>query len=81
MGTQPDWIPADVCGYEWSAWYLLSPAERFAESMKLWNDFLMLGGSLDPEPDTQSPFYDAKAPSAEPPHGGASLRIVRRGGV
>lgn len=38
-------------------WYALSPAGRFAESQKLWEVFLRFGGSLDPEPDTQSPFY------------------------
>ncbi len=28
------------------------------------------GGSLDPEPDTQSPFFDAHAPRQSPAHGG-----------
>jgi len=38
-------------------WYGMSPAERFAESQKLWELFISLGGNYDPEPDTQSPFY------------------------
>lgn len=38
-------------------WYSMSPAERFEESQKLWNEFLALGGKYDPEPDSQSPFY------------------------
>ena len=38
-------------------WYGMSPAERFLESHKLWELFISLGGSYDPEPDTQSPFY------------------------
>ena len=38
-------------------WYGMSPAERFLESQKLWELFISLGGSYDPEPDTQSPFY------------------------
>jgi len=37
-------------------WYGLSPVERFEESMKLWKIFILAGGSLEPEPDTQSPF-------------------------
>ena len=42
---------------EVAEWYALSPAERFAESQRLWETFLLLGGSLGPEPDSQSPFY------------------------
>ena len=38
-------------------WYLMSPAERFEESQKLWLNFKMLGGSYDIQPDLQSPFY------------------------
>lgn len=37
-------------------WLSLSPAERFEESAKLWKTYLLLGGSLDPQPDSQSPF-------------------------
>ena len=42
-------------------WYSLSPSERFIESLKLWEVFLLFGGDYDPEPDTQSPFYIFKA--------------------
>lgn len=38
-------------------WYRMSPSERFMESQKLWETFLILGGSYDPEPDSQSPFH------------------------
>ena len=38
-------------------WYKMSPVERFMESQKLWDIFVLFGGSYDPEPDTQSPFY------------------------
>jgi hypothetical protein len=48
----------EVVGEEWAEWYRLSPAERFRESMKLWDTYLALGGSLEPEPDTQSPFFE-----------------------
>jgi hypothetical protein len=41
---------------EVAEWYKLSPAERFEESQKLWEIFVLLGGDLDPEFDTQSPF-------------------------
>jgi len=47
-----------ICTGEWLEWYRLSPLERLSESQKMWPLFLALGGSLDPEPDTQSPFYD-----------------------
>jgi len=38
-------------------WYKMSPTERFVESQKLWEVFVLLGGDYDPEPDTQSPFH------------------------
>ncbi len=41
---------------ETTDWYKLSPAERFEESQKLWAIFILMGGDLEPEPDTQSPF-------------------------
>ena len=47
----------DCCsGGEWLDWYRLTPAERWTETSKLWTVYLELGGSLDPEPDTQSPL-------------------------
>jgi hypothetical protein len=51
--------PEDLVGEEWAEWYRLTPAERWAESQKLWITYLAMGGSLDPEPDTQSPFFDS----------------------
>lgn len=44
----------DWCEPEWSEWYRLTPAERWSASCRLWRTFVELGGSLDPEPDTQS---------------------------
>ena len=65
----------------WLEWYRLTPIERWHESMKLWQFYLQAGGSLDPEPDSQSPF-DAYMPRSTPPaYGGASLRVLRRSGV
>lgn len=46
-----------VTDHETLEWYRMSPAERFEESLKLWDIFVILGGSYDPEPDTQSPFH------------------------
>ena len=71
----------DLVGEEWAEWYRLTPEERWLESEKLWRTYLMLGGSLDPEPDTQSPFFDPKAPSPCPANGWSGLRILRRGGI
>lgn len=37
-------------------WYRMTPQERLQKSQELWAVYLAFGGSLDPEPDTQSPF-------------------------
>ncbi len=37
-------------------WLRLTPAQRMLETTKLWKLYMALGGSLDPEPDPQSPF-------------------------
>ncbi|HRC87358.1 MAG TPA: hypothetical protein PK413_17295, partial [Thermoanaerobaculia bacterium] len=66
---------------EWVAWYLLSPQERWEESARLWHHYLAMGGSLDPEPDSQSPFYDPATSSRPPVDGRPGLRVVRRSGV
>lgn len=71
----------EICSGEWLDWYALTPQQRWSESQKLWSTYLALGGSLDPEPDTQSPFYDAEASGESVAHGRAGLRVVRRSGV
>jgi hypothetical protein len=73
--------PEEIVGEEWASWYRLSPQERWHESEKLWEVYLYLGGSLDPEPDTQSPFFDSEASSARAAYERPSLRILRRGRV
>jgi len=73
--------PEQLVEAEWAEWYRLTPTQRWLESEKLWEAFLMLGGSLDPEPDTQSPFFDSRASRPRPAHGRSSVRLVRRGGV
>ena len=62
-------------------WYRMSPQERWAESMRLWDTFYLLGGQLEPEPDSQSPFHDALARRAGPADGRPGVRAVRRSGV
>ena len=44
---------------EWKEWLDLTPIERFRESEKIFAQYLAMGGSLDPDPDPTSPFYDA----------------------
>jgi len=66
---------------EWLEWYSLSPQERWEQSGRLWETFLTLGGSLEPEPDTQSPFFDAGSWRAKPVDGRPSVRILRSCGI
>ncbi|MBI5206849.1 MAG: hypothetical protein HY934_03565 [Candidatus Firestonebacteria bacterium] len=42
---------------ETEEWLKMTPVQRLKESGNLWKLYLSLGGSLDAEPDTQSPFY------------------------
>ena len=73
----------DACDDEdsWREWYCLTPLERWHESMKMWQFYLRVGGSLDPEPDPQSPFNDFLPRGSAPAYGRTGLRVLRRGGV
>jgi hypothetical protein len=74
--------PQDVLSDgEWEEWYQLTPQERWRETEKLWEHYLAVGGSLDPEPDSQSPFYPDYPPSAVPADGRPGVRVIRRSGV
>ena len=73
--------PEDLVGEEWAEWYSLTPSQRFIESMKLWETYVAFGGSLEPEPDTQSPFFDPEEWRATSAHGRPGVRFLRRGGV
>jgi len=73
--------PEDFLEPEWVEWYSLSPSERWERTTELWQTYLYLGGSLDPEPDTQSPFFDAEEFRQSFTDGRPGLHIVRRGGV
>jgi hypothetical protein len=71
----------DLCEPEWADWYRMTPQERWEESARLWHHYVAMGGSLDPEPDTQSPFYDPETSSRPPVDGRPGLRVIRRSGV
>ena len=71
----------ELVGEEWADWYRLTPIQLWLETQKLWQSYLAFGGSLDPESDTQSPFFDPEAPGPLPPYGRPGVRIVRRGRV
>ncbi len=66
---------------EWAEWYRLTPAQRWTETSLLWLTYLALGGSLDPELDTQSPFFDARAPRPMTAPRSPNLRVINRSGV
>jgi hypothetical protein len=71
----------DICEPEWADWYRMSPEERWNQSALLWHRYVEMGGSLDPEPDTQSPFYDPETSGRPPAAGRPGVRVVRRSGV
>jgi len=66
---------------EWLDWYLLTPEERWRESGILWTTFLSLGGSLEPEPDTDSPFFDEASWRPLLADGRPGLRVLRSCGI
>ncbi len=65
----------------WLEWYRLTPLERWEESKKLWQFYLSVGGTLDPEPDSQSPFDPYLPRGQAPAYGRAGVRVLRRGRV
>ena len=66
---------------ERAEWIRLTPAERWRETEKLWAFYLEVGGSLDPEPDPQSPFHAVLEPGPAPVDGRPGVRVVRRSRV
>lgn len=62
-------------------WALMTPQERWRQSQWLWVHYVQMGGSLDPDPDPQSPFYDPEAPGAVPADGRSGLHLIRRSGI
>ena len=73
--------PEQLVGDEWAEWYRLTPVQRWLESERLWQIWIALGGSLDPEPDTQSPFFDPHSPGPPPDGRPAGVRVLRCGRV
>ena len=73
------YTPEDIAGEEWGAWYRLTGEERFRESAKILQTYLQMGGSLDPELDFDSPFFDREEWRQLYGHGRSSVRVVRRG--
>ena len=71
----------DFSDDDFREWYMLSPVERFAESQRLWSTFLLLGGTCEPEPDSQSPFYFAQEEGLGAPDGRPGMHPVRSRGV
>ena len=74
---------ADARDHEdsWPEWYSLSPQQRWQESMKLWQFYVQVGGTLDPEPDPQSRFDSFMPRGKAPAYGGSSLRVLGCGRV
>jgi hypothetical protein len=66
---------------EWQEWLELTPLERFRQSEQLLAQYLAMGGSLDPDPDPTSPFYDPEASSTGAAYGRPGLRVLRRDAV
>ncbi len=62
---------------EWLDWYLLTPEQRWSETQKLWSFYLEVGGSLDTEPDSQSPFDTFFTQRSGVAHGGTGMYMVR----
>ncbi len=62
-------------------WYVMTPQERWAESEKLWELYLSLGGSLDAEPGPQSPFDPDVPHGTAPAYGAPGFKVIRRGAV
>jgi len=42
---------------EWLDWYRKTPQERLLATSGAWDNYLALGGSLDPDVDSQCPFW------------------------
>ena len=72
---------SDFCDEQWEEWYLMTPQQRWQETEKLWAFYLTVGGSLDPEPDSQSPFYFDDEPYRTPLNNQPGWRVIRRSGV
>ena len=71
----------DLYGEEVAQWMGLTPRQRWIESTNLAAWYHALGGTSDPDPDPQSPFYDPEERRPRPVDGETGLRIIRRDGI
>jgi hypothetical protein len=62
-------------------WYMMTPLQRLAEYEKMFQFYLEMGGSLDPDHDSQSPFDPFYEGCRIPADGRPGVRVVRGGGV
>ena len=44
---------------EWLDWYHKTPLERLLLTGEAWDNYLELGGCLEPDADSQSPFWSS----------------------
>ncbi len=49
--------PEDILEPEWLDWYSKTPFERLEATEVLRQEYIAMGGSLEPDADTQSPFW------------------------
>lgn len=71
----------EFCGPECAEWYMMTPQERWDATETLWSVYRMLGGSLEPEPGPDSPFFDAEVSRPIPADGLPGVRVIWRSGV
>jgi hypothetical protein len=48
---------SEIVEPEWLDWYRKTPQERLLATGEAWSNYLELGGSLEPDADSQSPFW------------------------
>lgn len=73
--------PIDLYPIDFVELIHLSYAERLRRFAKNWEVFRSYGGTLEPDPDPQSPFFDPKISPESFVDGRSGVHIVRRGGV
>ena len=59
-------------------WGALRRQRHWEEYLKLWDYFVSMGGSLDPAPDSQSPFDFVELQRAVPADGRAGVHVIQR---
>ena len=70
--------PLAVYPPDFVEWMELTLAERLVRTAQIWDIYIAYGGSFDPDPDPQSPFFDSETQSSGSANGRSGLRLVRR---